>query len=99
MFGRKKLKKRIAELESQVSALNKSIEFMRPISAYYTLTPSDFNKFGNNHKGMEAEAKRRLAGFLARQIIKSIGATEVVQEGKLSGYKIELIAGIAPEYR
>lgn len=58
--------------------------------ATYKFTESDFNKFGNNHQGMEKEAKQRMACALGRRIVKDLGATEIVEDGKLLGYRIDV---------
>lgn len=58
--------------------------------ATYKFTESDFIKFGDNHLGMEKEARQRIACALGRRIIKDLGATEIVEDGKLIGYRIDV---------
>lgn len=77
-------------------------EWMRQhktLFATYKFTESDFNKFGNNHQGMEKEAKQRMACALGRRIIKDLGATEIVEDGVLAGYRIDVEIRKAQEYR
>lgn len=58
--------------------------------ATYKFSESDFNKFGPDHRAMEREARQRMACALGRRIVKELGATELIENGVLIGYKIEV---------
>ena len=60
--------------------------------ASYRFTESDISKFGNNHQGMEKEAKQRMACALGRRIVKELGATEIIEDGVLAGFRIDIEA-------
>ena len=103
MFGIKRLKERIRDLElaladaqadheRALTLLNEKSSGTHAFSANYTITESDINKYGNDHQGMEKNAKLRMAGHLGRQIIKHLGADEIIEDGILIGYKIRVEA-------
>ena len=41
---------------------------------------------------MEKEAKQRMACALGRRIVKELGATEIVEDGVLAGFRIDIEA-------
>lgn len=103
MFGRKKLKaeiKRLRELlqlsekaraenyELLISYYNQ-LQEEKSFSAYYRLTDSDFNKKG---KVMKNDVFLRMAHYLGRKICNEVGIEEVVEDGVVVAYKIELKA-------
>ena len=103
MFGRKKLKQRLdeagkltEECREMRERLDKEVDAWlgsaKSISAIYHITESDMAKFGKNNLAMEREAKHRLAGYLGRRILKELGAEEVVEDGLLVAYRIEIQA-------
>ena len=92
MFGRKKLKLEIERLNTIIEVYQQELKDQRgiPFRSSYRFTESDFRRHGNNQLGMEKEAKQRMACALGRRIVKFLDADEIVEDGKLSGFKIQV---------
>ena len=96
MFGNKKLKAENNRLQALVEICGDELRKVRGslwhFYSTYRFTDSDFNKFGNNLQGMQKEARQRMACALGRKIIKELKADEIIENGVLVGYKIDVEA-------
>lgn len=91
MFGIKKLKRRIAELEAALEEREGALRNTAHFSLTYTLTESDLIK----HKQQTArkkDATERMARSLGYKILNRFPPHEIINDGVVVGYHVEIDA-------
>lgn len=91
MFGIKKLKRRITELEAALEERDGALRKAAHFSLTYTLTESDLIK----HKQQTArkkDATERMACSLGYKILKRFPPHEIINDGVVVGYHVEIDA-------
>lgn len=105
MFNRK-LKAEIADLKQRLSACevfskeyrDKMLDLyaerqdLEKFHATYTFSDHDFQRYGNDKQGMKKNALRMMSEALGRRIARNLKPDEVVEDGIIVGYKIEVEA-------
>ena len=105
MFNRK-LKAEIADLKERLEVCEKiGVDYRNKLmdmyaerqrsetfSVAYTLSDHDFQRYGNDRQGMQKNAIRVMSEALGRRIVRNLKAEEVIEDGVLVGYRIEVEA-------
>lgn len=73
----------IRQLQSAKDAMGEA----RKVWCTYRFSESDFTK---TQSKMIRDAKERVAGNIGRRIVKEVGLEEIVEDGVLVGYNIEV---------
>lgn len=58
----------------------------------YTFSDHDFERYGNDKQGMQKNAIRMMSEAIGRRIVRYLKPEEVIEDGVLVGYKIEVEA-------
>lgn len=60
--------------------------------ATYTFSDHDFQRYGNDKQGMQKNAVRVMSEAIGRKIVRHFKPDEIVEDGVLVGYRIEVEA-------
>ena len=95
MFGTRKLKARIAQLEYALAVceddLKRERESLKTFYATYTLTESDLLKFKQQTARKKA-AVGRMAAHIGYHLLKTYRPKEIVENGVVVGYTVTIKA-------
>lgn len=58
----------------------------------YTFSDHDFERYGNDKQGMQKNALRMMSEAIGRRIVRYLKPEEVIEDGVLVGYRIEVEA-------
>lgn len=81
------------ELKQHTEALIEKQETAQKVWCFYRFSESDYNK---PESKMLRDAKERVTASIGRRIVKNVGIDEIVENGTLIGYKVEIEVKKAP---
>ena len=58
----------------------------------YTFSDHDFERYGNDKQGMQKNALRMMSEAIGRRIVRYLKPEEVIEDGVLVGYRIDVEA-------